>query len=115
MRAARHLVVAGALAATVAASAASAGATAPVSCPAGVASAGPVQWVFSQLGAPTPPSASLSWSWTRGNGVWNAGRATGTICSEDKGGGSPTRHLVLTVAGASTLSPHITKLGLLGV
>ena len=108
-------VAAAALAACALIAQASASAAGSVTCPASVASAGPVQWLFTQLGAPTPPSPSLSWSWTRGGGTWNAGRASGTICSEDKGGGKPTRRLVLTVAGAATLSPRITKLGLLGV
>jgi hypothetical protein len=85
-------------------------------CPASVASsAGPVQWLFSELGAPTPSSARVNWSWTRGGGSWSSGRASGTICSEDKGGGTPARNLVLKVSGSSTLSPMITKLGLLGV
>ena len=89
----------------------STGATAAsVTCPVSASSsAGPVQWVFSEYGAPTPSS------WTLGKGGWNSGRASGTICTENKGGGLPTRHLVLTVSGISTLSPRITKLGLLGV
>lgn len=118
MRARRQLGVAAVVAAIAVAAAiaqASASAAGSVICPASVASAGPVQWVFTQLGAPTPPSSSLSWSWTHGNGIWSAGRASGTICSEDKGGGAPTRRVVFTVAGASTLSPRITKLGYLGV
>jgi hypothetical protein len=90
--------------------------TTAVRCPASVAtSAGPVQWLFSALGAPTSGSAKVNWSWTRGGGSWNTGRASGTICSEDKGGGLPARNLVLRVSGSSTLSPMITKLGLLGV
>ena len=90
-------------------------ASASVVCPASAAAGGPVQWVFGQLGAPSPPSKSLSWTWTRGSGTWNGGRATGAICAEDKGGGRPTRHLVLSVSGSSTLSPGITRLGLPGV
>ena len=50
-----------------------------------------------------------------GQGSWSSGRASGTICTEDKGGGLPTRNLVLRVSGSSTLSPKITKLGLPGV
>jgi hypothetical protein len=85
-------------------------------CPASASSsAGPVQWAFSELGAPTPVSATVNWSWTRGHGSWSSGRASGTICSQDKGGGLASRNLVLTVSGTSTLSPKITKLGLLGV
>jgi hypothetical protein len=90
--------------------------TTTVRCPASVASsAGPVQWLFSALGAPTSHSATVNWSWTRGGGSWSSAHASGTICSDDKGGGLATRHLVLRVAGSSTLSPMITRLGLLGV
>jgi hypothetical protein len=90
--------------------------TTAVRCPASVASsAGPVQWLFSALGAPTSRSATVNWSWTRGSGSWSSARASGTICSDDKGGGLATRHLVLRVSGSSTLSPMITELGLLGV
>ena len=90
--------------------------TTAVRCPASVAnSAGPVQWLFSELGAPSSTSTTVNWSWTRGGGSWASGRASGTICSTDKGGGLATRNLVLRVSGTSTLSPMITKLGLLGV
>ena len=96
--------------------ASSASASPSVSCPASAsASAGPVQWIFSQLGKPTPASGSLSWSWTRGKGSWSAGAASGVICVQDKGGGLPSRNLVLTVAGTSALSPKIVRYGLLGV
>lgn len=95
---------------------ASAASASPVSCPASAsASAGPVQWIFSQLGKPTPASPSLSWSWTRGKGSWSAGAATGTICVQDKGGGPPSRNLVLTVSGSSSLAPNIVRFGLPGV
>jgi hypothetical protein len=91
-------------------------APASAKCPASASSsAGPVQWAFSELGAPAPVSATVNWSWTRGHGSWSSGRASGTICSQDKGGGLASRNLVLTVSGTSTLSPKITKLGLLGV
>ena len=90
--------------------------TTAVRCPASAAaSAGPVQWLFSEIGAPTPSSSTVNWSWTRGSGSWNSARASGTICSEDRGGGLAARNLVLRVSGSSTLSPMITKLGLLGV
>lgn len=90
--------------------------TASLKCPASASSsAGPVQWLFSELGAPTPSSATVNWSWTRGRGSWSSGAASGAICTEDKGGGLPTRNLVLRVSGSSTLSPKITKLGLPGV
>ena len=98
------LALAGALAPSTAATAAT------VTCPASASSsAGPVQWLFSEYGAPTAAS------WVRGAGVWNSARSIGTICTEDKGGGLPTRHLVLAVSGNSALSPNITKLGLKGV
>lgn len=74
-----------------------------------------MQWEFSQIGSPTPANPSVSSSWTRGSGSWSAARASGTICSNDGGGGMTTRNLVLAVSGASKLSPQTTKLGLLGV
>jgi hypothetical protein len=102
-----------ALAAPALASSASASS---VSCPASAsASAGPVQWLFSQLGKPNPAESSLSWSWTRGKGSWSAGAASGTICVQDKGGGLPSRNLVLTVSGSAALSPKIVRFGLPGV
>ena len=92
-----------------------AAATGSVTCPAPAGtSAGAVQWIFSALGAPAAPSAGTKWSWTRGQGSWSAGSATGTICGEDKGGGS-RRDVVLATSGPSTLSSHIKRLGLLGV
>jgi hypothetical protein len=111
------LIAVATLASTSALATQPSGATpASAKCPASAsASAGPVQWAFSVLGAPTPVSATVNWSWTRGHGSWSSGRASGTSCSQDKGGGLATRNLVLTVSGTSTLSPKITKLGLLGV
>jgi hypothetical protein len=96
------------------------GAAAKVVCPASAAAAaatpaGPVQWAFSVLGAPSAGGAGASSSWTRGNGTWNKARASGTICSNDSGSAIPHRDLVLKVAGSSKLSPMITRLGLLGV
>lgn len=88
---------------------------AKVTCPASAsASAGPVQWEFSELGAPHSGASGVTSAWTRGTGSWNAGAATGTICSSDKGP-SIARHLVLHVSGASVLSPRITRAGMLGV
>jgi hypothetical protein len=94
-------------------------AAATVTCPASASSAsantaGPVQWAFSVLGAPSAGAQGVAWSWTRGNGVWNTGQATGTICSEEKGA-FPRRDLVLKVTGSSLLVPKATRLGLLGV
>ena len=92
-----------------------AAATGSLKCPPPAATpAGAVQWIFSALGAPAAPSAGTTWSWTRGQGSWSAGSATGTICGEDKGGGS-RRNVVLSASGASTLSPQIKPHGLLGV
>jgi hypothetical protein len=92
------------------------GASAAVVCPASAAtSAGPVQWAFSVLGAPTAGAAGVTSSWTRGNGGWSNGRARGTICANDSGAGIPKRDLVLHVAGVSKLEPRITRYGLLGV
>jgi len=94
------------------------GASASVTCPASASAAGttgPVQWAFSVLGAPTAGASGVTSSWTRGNGTWNTGRATGTICSEDKAPGTPRRSLVLKVSGASVLLPKTTRLGLVGV
>ncbi|HLW95048.1 MAG TPA: hypothetical protein VKS25_06710 [Solirubrobacteraceae bacterium] len=89
---------------------------AKVSCPASAsASAGPVQWAFSEIGAPQSGAGGANWSWTHGTGSWNTGAATGTICSVDKGPTIARRDLVLRVSGASTLSPRITRGGMLGV
>ena len=95
------------------------GAAASVACPQSATavssgSAGPVQWEFSVIGAPTAGASGVTSSWTRGTGIWNTGKATGTICSEDKGGG-PRRDLVLKVSGSSVLTPKTTRLGLQGV
>jgi len=112
----RQIAAALAAAALVVAGAATAAAdAAKVSCPASAsASAGPVQWAFSELGTPHSGASGVTSSWTHGAGSWNAGAAMGTICSSDKGP-SIDRHLVLRVSGASTLSPRITRGGMLGV
>ena len=94
-------------------------AAATVTCPASASSAsansaGPVQWAFSVIGAPTAGAQGVTWSWTRGKGAWNSGQATGAICSEEKGS-FPRRELVLKVTGNSLLVPKTTRLGLLGV
>jgi len=95
------------------------GAQASVTCPASASAAsattaGPVQWEFSVIGAPSAGASGVTSSWTRGNGVWNTGQATGTICSEDKGSFA-RRDLVLKVTGSSLLTPKTSRLGLLGV
>jgi len=87
---------------------------ASVRCPPFAATpAGEVQWIFSELGAPQAPAGATTTSWTRGQGSWAGGSATGAICSDDSGGGH--RDIVLAAAGRSTLSPRIVRLGLLGV
>jgi hypothetical protein len=116
----RLLLVAVSACAAAAVAAPADGAAAKVVCPASAEAAaaaptGPVQWAFSVLGAPSAGAAGASSSWTRGNGTWNNARASGTICSNDSGSSIPHRDLVLKVAGSSTLSPMITRLGLLGV
>jgi hypothetical protein len=96
------------------------GATSPVKtvgCPAGIASAGvsSAQWVWSNYGKPSSSATSVSYSQSGGSGTWSSRTAKGTICSQDQGGGQPKRSIVLSVSGASTLSPGIHKLGLLGI
>ena len=87
-----------------------------VSCPAGVASLpARAQWVWSAYGKPASSGGSVSYSQTGGNGTWSGGSAHGTICSENQGGGKPKRSIVLKVAGASKLTPGITRGGLLGI
>jgi hypothetical protein len=103
------------LAAALALSVFAAPAAGTVTCPASAAVAGPVQWAFSVIGAPSATGAAIKNSWTRGNGTWNAGHANGTICMDDQGGGSPKSRIVLSATGPSVLSPGVTKLGLKGV
>lgn len=87
-----------------------------VSCPAGVASLpAKAEWVWSAYGKPASSAGGVSYSQTGGNGTWSGGRAHGTICSQDQGGGKPKRSIVLKVLGASKLSPGITRGGLLGI
>jgi hypothetical protein len=105
----------GAIVAALALAASAAPAAPTVTCPASAASAGPVQWAFSVISAPSASSAPVKNSWTRGNGTWSAGRAHGTICMDDQGGGSPKTRIVLSASGSSVLSPGIRKLGLKGV
>jgi hypothetical protein len=90
-------------------------AAAKVTCPASSDTGGTVQWAFSVIGPPTPATPAGYRSWTRGEGNWSAGTATGAVCVNDSGGGLPTRALVLAPAGRSTISAHVTELGLLGV
>jgi hypothetical protein len=109
------LVVCGAVALAVALGSVAATAAAKVTCPTSSDTGGTVQWAFSVIGPPTPPTPAGYKSWTRGEGNWTRGTATGAVCVSDSGGGLPARSLVLAPAGGSTITPHITELGLLGV
>jgi len=109
------LAAGGAAAFVLAGSLGAAPALATVSCPASSDTGGTVQWAFSVIGAPTPATPPGYRSWTRGEGNWTAGTATGAVCVNDSGGGRAARALVLAPAGRSTISPHTTELGLLGV
>jgi hypothetical protein len=85
-------------------------------CPAGVgADANAVQWVWGYLGKPTSADPSVNWTWTRANGTWDNGSASGTICSEVRGGGLGNRNIVAAVSGPSKLTPNSTKFGLPGI
>lgn len=89
-----------------------------VGCPAGIASAstiGAVQWIWSAYGKPSSSGSSVSYSQSGGKGTWASGQATGTICSENQGGGEPKRSIVLSVSGASKLTAGAKQLGLTGV
>ena len=93
-------------------------ATARVKCPldAKAASAGQVQWAFSQYGPPTGRHPGLTKSYTHGHGTWLGSRGRGWVCHQDMGGGSPTRHVVLRVSSnPSKLHGMVTRLGKLGV
>jgi hypothetical protein len=54
-------------------------------------------------------------SYTHGRGSWGDGRASGTICSEDSLGGHRSESVVLSVSGASRISPGVTRIGHPGV
>jgi hypothetical protein len=88
-----------------------------IACPAGVASATvtTAQWIWSAYGRPASSATTVTYSQTVGSGTWDRGKAHGTICSQDQGGGEPKRSIVLKVSGPSKLSPGITKGGLLGI
>jgi hypothetical protein len=115
----RGKLAAAAVAAAAAAAIMAAGSSAAttVTCPASAAdSLGPVQWAFTGLGAPSASKAGVTNSWFRGTGTWDNGSAHGTICADDQGGGAPKNRIVLVASStASALTPHVTKLGLLGV
>ena len=88
-----------------------------VQCPlkTGSPSGGDVQWAFTESGPPSGRHPGIRSSYTHGRGSWSAGRATGTVCSQDSLTGGGSRNLVLPAAGRAKLSPRITKLGRLGV
>lgn len=91
---------------------------AKVKCPikASGSSAAPVQWAFTESAPPSGAHKGISSSYTHGRGRWQSGKATGTVCHEDAlTAGKGSHDLVLSVAGAAKLSPHVKRLGLLGV
>ncbi len=96
----------------------SSGATsAKVKCPIKASgSSTPVEWAFTESGAPSGAHKGIASSYTHGKGRWRGGKATGTVCHADSlTGGKGSQNLVLAMAGASKLSPHVTRLGLFGV
>lgn len=116
----KRLALASALAAVFAAAVVPAGgaATAKVKCPLDAKSSalGPVLWAFSQFGPPTGKHPGVTNSYTHGRGTWLGNRAHGWVCHQDKGGGDPTRHVVMrTTATDSKLHGMVTRLGKLGV
>lgn len=90
---------------------------AKVKCPIKASSSStPVEWAFTESGAPSGTHKGISSSYTHGRGTWQSGKASGTICHADQlTGGKGSQNLVLSMTGNSKLSPHVTRLGLLGV
>ena len=72
-------------------------------------------WEFTANEAPSTPHPGIASAYTHGRGTWSGGRGSGTICHEDSAPGRSSRDLVLSVGGAAKVSPHVTRLGLLGV
>lgn len=93
------------------------GTSAKVKCPIKAsASSSPVEWAFTESGPPSGSHKGIASSYTHGKGEWQGGKASGTVCHEDSlTGGKGSRNLVLAMSGSSKLSPHVTRLGLLGV
>jgi hypothetical protein len=89
----------------------------PAACPLEASAQAPSgeAWAFTQTGPPSTPHPGVNSSYTHGRGTWADGRGTGTICNEDSTAAHASHNLVLTVAGASHISPRITRLGHLGV
>lgn len=94
-----------------------AAAAAKVKCPIRASGASnPVEWAFTESAPPSGPHKGIASSYTHGKGRWQSGKATGTVCHEDSlSGGRGSSNLVLAMAGGSKLSPHVTRMGLLGV
>ncbi|HEU0250579.1 MAG TPA: hypothetical protein VFR48_07640 [Solirubrobacteraceae bacterium] len=115
---ARPLTIAASLAvAGILAASGSAGATAKIKCPIKAsASSSPVEWAFTESAAPSGPHKGIASSYTHGRGLWQRGKASGTVCHADHlSGGKGSRNLVLAMSGSSKLSPRVTRGGLLGV
>ncbi len=92
-------------------------ANAKVKCPIKAStSSAAVEWAFSESGAPSGSHPGIASSYTHGRGLWQGDKASGTICHADRlAAGRGSRNLVLAIAGNSKLSPHVTRMGLLGV
>lgn len=79
-------------------------------------SSSPVEWAFTESAPPSGAHKGIASSYTHGRGLWQKGKASGTICHADRlTAGEGSQNLVLAMAGASKLSPHVKRLGLLGV
>jgi hypothetical protein len=89
----------------------------PAACPLKPSSQSPTgeAWAFTQTGPPSSAHPGITSSYTHGRGTWSNGHGAGTICNEDSVSGHPSHNLVLAVAGSARISPHITRLGHLGV
>jgi hypothetical protein len=109
----RRSILVAIIAVAAAASSSGAAKSTGLRCPlkSGPPSGGDVQWGFHETGAPSAGnSTGVSSSYTHGRGNWTSGRATGTACSQDSGGGQPTRNLVLAVVGPAKLKPRVNRL-----
>lgn len=85
----------------------------PTKCPLTPAAGIPPgeSWAFTQTGPPSTPHPGIASSYTHGRGSWAHGRGSGTICNEDTLDGHGSHAVVLTVSGASHVSPGITRIG----
>lgn len=93
------------------------GGSAKVKCPIRASSSStPVEWAFTESAPPSGAHKGIASSYTHGKGRWQSSKATGAVCHEDSlSTGKGSENLVLAMAGASKLSPRITRGGLLGV